>query len=113
MLVEIEKSIFVRKYCCLPPICMKDYLNHDLGIIAGKNALDHLPPLLEKRGYSGIYVLVDENTEQHCLPLLRPFPDKFITIRVHSGEQHKTPDTLQWVWEHLLSTHAERDALLI
>jgi len=62
------------------------------------------------------FVLVDENTHQHCLPVLqdmlpRQYPLK--VIEIPSGEENKTLDTCKIIWEILSDKLAGRDSVMI
>ena len=74
-----------------------------------------LPPLLERLEFGRLFVLVDENTREHCLPKLREAlqDQAFHTIQIQSGEQHKDIGTCQLIWQQLMQQQAGRDALLL
>ena len=63
--------------------------------------------------YSQRMVLVDEHTEQHCLPLLSNHLDHLKVIRIPSGESAKTIDTCSQIWRQMLHFGADRRSLLI
>ncbi|MFY0714357.1 3-dehydroquinate synthase [Seonamhaeicola sp. NFXS20] len=71
---------------------------------------------VEKNNYSKIFILVDENTHQFCLPY---FLEKFETnteieiIEIESGEENKTIDTCVGVWNTLSDLDADRKSLMI
>ncbi|MGB0839035.1 MAG: 3-dehydroquinate synthase, partial [Chitinophagales bacterium] len=76
----------------------------------------HLNQLLEAKKYSQCLVLVDENTKEHCLPILlqritnlRNAP----IIEIQSGEIHKNIETCQYIWQQLLHHKTDRKALVI
>jgi 3-dehydroquinate synthase len=74
-----------------------------------------LASFLKERSYSRYFVLVDENTEEHCLPLLLeniPGMD-FQVIRIDSGEIHKHIGTCQTIWSALMAGKADRKSLLL
>lgn len=58
-----------------------------------------------------IFLLVDENTQRHCLPHLDL--REFHVIKIPSGEAHKNIETCQAIWANLLDKKATRKALLI
>jgi len=74
-----------------------------------------LPALLEKLSYGRLFVLVDENTAEHCLPRLREALQDyaFHTIQIRSGERNKDIGTCQLIWQQLMQQQAGRDALLL
>lgn len=77
---------------------------------------DTLNDLLQKGSYSQGFILVDENTKKHCLPLLlqriSALKEAKI-IEIQSGEIHKNIETCQFIWSELLKEQADRNALLI
>jgi 3-dehydroquinate synthase len=63
-----------------------------------------------------IFVLVDENTNENCLPiLLQKLECKVIIeiIEIESGEENKNLDTCSGVWHALTELGADRKSLLI
>jgi 3-dehydroquinate synthase len=63
-----------------------------------------------------IVVLCDENTEKHCLALLKSyvsFPFCDWIIAVPCGEEHKTIQTVSCIWEQLLEKDADKNVVLI
>ena len=83
-------------------------LYDDLAIAAGKQ-------LIANGNYSKTIVLVDENTQKHCLPLFLDWfdlePDEIIAI--NAGEEYKTIDTCLKVWDQLSELGVDRKSLLI
>ena len=77
---------------------------------------DFFTDLLHKKTYSLIFILVDSNTENHCLPhFLTKYsiPDNTEVISIDAGEEHKHIDTCLGVWEALSELGADRNSLLI
>ena len=70
---------------------------------------------LELEKYTQVFVLCDENTEKHCLPLITEAlsPVAYQVVRVAAGERHKTLTTCQLVWEQLVRHGADRHSALI
>ncbi len=71
---------------------------------------------IERNNFSKIFILVDENTHQHCLPkfLENLETDKTIEIiEIESGEINKTIDTCVGVWNTLSELDADRKSLVI
>lgn len=71
---------------------------------------------IKDKNFSKIFILVDENTHQYCLP---KFLGKLDTnteieiIEIESGEINKTIDTCVGVWNTLSELDADRKSLLI
>ena len=71
---------------------------------------------IKENNFSKIFVLVDENTHQYCLPY---FLEKLETdiviemIEIEAGEINKTIDTCVGVWNTLSDLNADRKSLLI
>ena len=75
-----------------------------------------LTDFLAKRKYSKIFILVDEQTSEHCLPVLQeklPSLNEFDIIEVPNGEENKTIDFCIGIWRTLLDFEADRNAILI
>lgn len=71
---------------------------------------------LKDSSYSKIFILVDENTHQHCLPYFLEkveFTNPIEIIEIESGEIHKSIDTCLGVWNALSELAADRKSLLI
>lgn len=71
---------------------------------------------LEKANYSIVFILVDENTHELCLPqfmaeISGTYPCEIIEIE--SGEVNKTIETCVGVWEALSELGADRKSLVI
>lgn len=71
---------------------------------------------LIKNAYSKLFILTDSNTGEHCLPrflaqLATDIP--FEIIEIEAGEEHKTLETCQGVWETLAELDGDRKSLLI
>ena len=71
---------------------------------------------MNKANYSKVFILVDENTNKHCLPQFSAQLDKvfdFEVIEIESGEAYKNIDTCAQVWDALSELDADRKSLLI
>ena len=70
--------------------------------------------IIKSKEYSKIIVIVDENTKQHCLPiLLAQLEGDFDIIQIKSGEQHKNLTTCTEVYNQMLHLGADRKSLCI
>lgn len=72
-----------------------------------------LPSFLNQQKFSKIAVLVDENTEKNCLPLVNDSIGNHDVIRIKSGEENKNLTTCQIIWQSLTDNGYDRHALLI
>jgi len=81
-----------------------------------ENSLDELVKFIDRGQYSRFFVLTDENTAKHCLPLLREklgSADNFDIIEINAGEESKDIDFCIGVWKMLIDFGADRQSLLI
>lgn len=68
---------------------------------------------LDGKKYSQIAVICDENTEEHCLPLvLDALPEHFL-LRIDSGEENKHLGTCEQLWMALTEAGFDRKGLVI
>jgi 3-dehydroquinate synthase len=76
---------------------------------------DDLRTFLHDRSYSQLIVLTDDNTKQHCWPILQKELDQWplAPINITPGEQHKTIPTCQHIWSAMFDLKVDRNALFI
>ncbi|WP_109832126.1 3-dehydroquinate synthase [Reichenbachiella versicolor] len=68
---------------------------------------------LSDKKYSKIAVLVDENTQKHCLPkVIDVLPEHYL-ITIKSGEENKHLGTCEDIWMAMTEASFDRKALLI
>lgn len=92
---------------------MKEYNLKDYTIYSGTDVLDALLQHLIEKSYSQVFVLVDEQTERLCLPILTKTLFDVHAIRINSGEVNKSLESLQLVWDELMKQNADKSAVLI
>lgn len=64
--------------------------------------------------YAKIVVIVDTNTNEHCLPLFDENVDfEYQIIQIEAGEIHKNIDTCQFIWSEMMSHQLSRSGLVI
>ncbi|HEY0741746.1 MAG TPA: 3-dehydroquinate synthase [Chryseosolibacter sp.] len=68
---------------------------------------------LEKKNYSRVSVLTDENTLKHCYPLIAPALAEHKMISILSGEEHKSIDTCVKIWDAMTDHALDRHSVLI
>lgn len=72
-----------------------------------------LPDFLKAGDYSKVTVLVDENTGEHCYPLIKDLLPEHILIRIQSGEDQKNLSTCQNIWQVMTDNELDRHSLMI
>ncbi|WJJ95473.1 3-dehydroquinate synthase [Algibacter luteus] len=80
------------------------------------NCYTSLNQHIDKNNFSKIFILVDENTHQYCLPIFLEKLETELTIEIieiESGEINKTIDTCVGVWNTLSELDADRKSLMI
>ncbi|MDX1628844.1 MAG: 3-dehydroquinate synthase [Fulvivirga sp.] len=77
------------------------------------NIENELRSFLQQKDYSGTAVLVDENTQQACYPLIESSLSKATLLIIKSGEIHKNLDTCKVIWEGMTAKGMDRNSLLI
>jgi 3-dehydroquinate synthase len=81
-----------------------------------KNGYNRLNEFLVQNKYSSLFILVDENTNEFCLPLFLPQIETNLTIEIieiEVGESLKTISTCIELWEILTELGADRKSLII
>ena len=79
-------------------------------------AYKELSNLINVNNYSSIFILVDENTLEHCYPKFIPNLDTnrpIEVIEIESGEINKNIETCVGVWNVMTELNADRRSLLI
>lgn len=80
------------------------------------NSFTKFSDFIRRKEFSKIFILTDENTKKHCLPILLKgvkVLSKAKLIEIPSGEKHKNIETTQKIWLTLLENNADRKCLLI
>lgn len=81
-------------------------------LVSTKAISKSLSQYLSKHTYSAVAILVDENTEEHCLPLIEGLEDYHL-IKISSGEINKTLVTCSHIWQAMTDQLMDRQSLLI
>ncbi|WP_326983474.1 3-dehydroquinate synthase [Chryseobacterium sp. MYb264] len=71
---------------------------------------------LHEKSFSKIFILVDENTHEYCLPILLGNMETdlgFEILEIEAGEEMKNIQTANQLWEILTEMRADRKALVI
>ncbi len=94
---------------------MKSIQNND-HFIYFESGLTPLLTILAEKKYSKIFVFVDSNTAEICLPTFRQLlPDlaEFDIIETDPGEENKNIDFCIGIWKTLLDFEADRKCLMV
>ena len=95
---------------------MKPILSTNYSIFFEEDAYQKLNNYLTDNKTSTVFVLVDENTHEFCLPILRKkIKDNinFEVLEIKAGEVHKNIITCVEVWKSLTKYEADRKSILI
>jgi 3-dehydroquinate synthase len=67
------------------------------------------------KAYNQVAILVDENTEKHCLPLFNELTSDItkLVIRIKSGEQEKNLESCRYIWEKFYQSGIGKNSVLI
>ena len=63
--------------------------------------------------YASIAVLVDKNTRTYCYNRIKKNLPKHAVIEILSGEEYKTIDTCEFIWQQMTELQLDRHSLLI
>ncbi len=88
-------------------IALKDYE------IILDDSLSSLQSFLSENAYSKFFIIADENTKLHCLPLIQDLLPQAVVIETVSGETNKNLSTCESIWQQLIEHNADRKALCI
>lgn len=81
-----------------------------------KTAYKAFNEYLQEHDFKKIFVLVDENTHEHCLPIFQEHVKaavEFEIIEIVSGEAEKNMETCIGLWNVLTELGADRKSLLV
>ncbi|NNC69507.1 MAG: 3-dehydroquinate synthase [Flavobacteriaceae bacterium] len=95
---------------------MKAIQSTGYSILFQEDAYLYLNNHLRDNKYSNIFILVDENTREYCLPkFIKKISSDFKcqVISIKAGEQNKNIATCLEVWTALTNLQADRKSLLI
>lgn len=92
-------------------IIASNYLIH-----FGQNGYNKLNSFLKEKNYSKIFILVDSNTNEFCLPSFLPVletDNPVEIIEIEAGEETKNIDTCVELWNILIELEGDRKSLII
>jgi 3-dehydroquinate synthase len=85
-------------------------------IFSGAFGWSRLQEIILEYRKSGIYILVDENTRELCLPIVKQKCtglEDALVFEIHSGESNKTIASVEKIWHQLVAGNAVRNSLMI
>lgn len=77
------------------------------------NISESLPAFLAENQYTKIHVIVDEKTQRHCYPIVKPLLPKHQVTKIKSGEANKNLSTCEAIWAGLTNQSLDRHSLVI
>lgn len=89
---------------------------NDYSIHFSQNSYTLLNKFIEDNNYSSIFILVDENTNEYCLPYFLPYlaTTKAIEIiEIEVGEEQKSIESCVEIWKILTELGGDRKSVLI
>ncbi len=72
-----------------------------------------LREFLQKKKYSRVSVLTDENTQKHCYPLITSALPEHKMISIPAGEEHKSINTCVKIWDEMTNHSLDRHSVLV
>lgn len=84
-----------------------------MSIAISKDLEKEVRQYFDKYQFGQIAVLMDNNTERECYPLIENIIPAHRIISISAGEEHKNLETCQIIWNQLTSWGFTRDSLLI
>lgn len=92
---------------------LPDVLNQEYSIFIDKNLLEQLEALVDLSNYSQIAIVTDINLKSHLEIILNNLKTKPLVVTIEAGEEHKTIDTVQTIWNQLIDAKCDRKTLII
>lgn len=83
-------------------------------IIHSENVASDLESLLRSISHSQLFLLADQNTATHCLPLIQSLlPESVHILIIEPGEKNKTIQTCTQIWSAMTAAQLDRKALFL
>lgn len=95
---------------------MVPIVSNGYSIYFNQDGYASLNAYLKENTFSKIFVIVDENSNEYCLPNLLPQIETQTDIEIielESGEENKTIETCVQVWNVLIELGADRKSLIL
>lgn len=82
-------------------------------IVITEKLVRELTAFLARKNYAKIFVLTDEHTLHHCLPVLNNALPVHSSFTVKNGEEHKTLITCSAIWQAMTDAQLDRHSVVI
>lgn len=85
-------------------------------IYFNEKAYEALNNHLAENKYSNIFIIVDSNTNEYCLPKLLPFIETELNVEIvefEAGEENKNIETCVEIWKVLTELGGDRKSLVL
>jgi len=83
-------------------------------IVISTNIATELSGFLNNHRFTQVVVLVDENTKENCLHLIRSaLSESFHLVEIESGERQKNIETCHRIWQSLTKAGCDRQSLMV
>lgn len=108
---KIKLLIFTRNIISVKPIITTQY-----PIYFNNDCYTQLNSYFNDNAFSKLFIIVDNNTHEHCLPSFLAQLEITIAleiIEIEAGEIHKTIETCLGVWNALSELNADRKSIII
>lgn len=95
---------------------MDSLYNNDYQIHFQQESYTRLNEFIANKKPSCIFILVDENTMQHCYPVFMPQLEteaRIEVIEIDAGEEFKNIETCSGVWSVLVELGCDRNSIMI
>ena len=95
---------------------MKEIIKNKGSVYCSSNNWDSLNNKIKEINPSNIFIIVDTNTKQYCLPLFiekKSFNQSFEVLEIPDGEINKNINTCSLLWNELSENVADRNSLII
>lgn len=94
----------------------KTIISNSYTVYFNENTYQYLDTILKATNYSKLFILVDSNTNESCLPHFLAHLATEIAIEIieiESGEAHKNIETCVQLWQTLTELGGDRKSLII
>jgi len=85
-------------------------------VVFGNGVFNAITAFLKKKSYASYFIICDENTLQHCMPVLItscPLLAEAAVIEIESGEESKSFEFCAHILQTLVEEKAGKDSLVI